>query len=143
MGNAIADDNGANNAVVHSAIIHNTPQRDAVRLSNEQLRKVYEESFLLWLGHWVIAATEDPALPLLFLSAPRLFRHLPALPLFLCLKPGKHAIHASAISIWGSTNPDCPAGLTEWHQKARFNLGTRHPVAKKLYIANTPDGACN
>ena len=112
---------------------------DPVRISDDQFHKVYEESFKMWSALWVIAATSNPPLPASYLSACNAFPHLPALPMNLRLKPTKHTVQAVAHSTWTSTNPDCHHGLTGWRQAAPFNLGTRNPIDKRLFIAKTPD----
>ena len=134
MGDATASDDIMDDGTVGSDTVD-----DPVRISKDQFHKVYEESFKMWHALWIIAATSNPPLPAWYLSACNAFPNLPALPMNLCLKSTKHAIHATAHSTWTSTNPDCRYGLTAWRQAAPFNLGTRHPVEKRLFIAESPD----
>ncbi len=134
MGDIMAgDDTTADDAVGRDTV------DDPVRISNDQFHKVYEETFKMWFASWITAATSKPPLPASYLSACHAFPHLPALPMDLRLKPTKHTVQAVAHSTWTSTNPDCHHGFTAWRQAAPFNLGTRNPIDKRLFIAKTPD----
>ena len=111
-----------------------------MRPSHQHCRTVYEEGFKTWSA--LCAAIGDkPTLPTSYLSADTAFGHLPALPRGLRLKSAKHGIYADGISSWGSTNLGCQHGLFPLRRRAQFLLGTRHPIPKRLIIAESPDDA--
>lgn len=125
-----------------SSITTTSTMGDPVRLSQQKCREAYEDGFKTWSALWA-ATGHDPALPTAYLSAHTAFRHLPALPRGLRLKSDKHTIYANGLSSWGSTTLGCQHGLTRLSRRAQFVLGTRHPVAKRLIIAESPDDAFN
>lgn len=125
-----------------SSVTTSSMMDDQVRINHQKCRQVYEDGFKTWSAFWA-ATGDNPALPAAYLSAHTVFLHLPALPRGLRLKSDKHTIHADGLSSWGSTNLGCQHGLTRLRRKAQFVLGTRHPVPKRLIIAESPDNAFN
>jgi hypothetical protein len=112
---------------------------DDIRLSADEFRRIYEQSFRTWsaLRH---AAIEQPGLPPSYLDISNVFREYPSFPRDLCLKHVKYAKHsqvyATGHSTWASTQPDCKHGLAPFHQQVQIGVVARKPI--QLSVANTP-----
>ena len=113
---------------------------DPVRLSAENFRGIYEQSFRAWSALYH-AAIEQPGLPLSYLDIQSAFRQHPSFPRDLRLEHVKYAkhsqIYATGRSAWGSTQPDCEYGLPPFHQQVQIGVVLRNPIP--LSIAATPE----
>ncbi|KAK4149748.1 hypothetical protein C8A00DRAFT_46692 [Chaetomidium leptoderma] len=113
---------------------------DAVRLSAEDFRGVYEQSFRAWSAFYH-GAIEQRGLPLPYLDIQGAFRQHPSFPRDLRLehvKYPKHSqVYATGRSTWGSTQPDCECdyGLPPFHQQVQIGVVLRNPIP--LSIAAT------
>ncbi|AEO57297.1 hypothetical protein MYCTH_2303275 [Thermothelomyces thermophilus ATCC 42464] len=113
---------------------------DAVRLSAEDFRGVYEQSFREWSAVYH-AAIKQPGLPLSYLAIQSAFRQHPSFPRNLRLEHAKYAkhsqIYATGRSSWASTQPNCEYGLPHFHQQVQINVASRNPIP--LSIGTTPE----
>ncbi|KAK3994377.1 hypothetical protein QBC44DRAFT_391558 [Cladorrhinum sp. PSN332] len=114
---------------------------NAVRLSEEKFRQVYENSFRLWsLYH--TAAIEQPAIPPSYLDIFNAFPNHPSLPRNLNLqriyaRNRKYShIYATGRSTWGSTHPDCEHGLPPFHEQVKFDVLSENPVPLSVKAAS-------
>ncbi|AEO62318.1 uncharacterized protein THITE_2106371 [Thermothielavioides terrestris NRRL 8126] len=112
---------------------------DAVRLSAEKFREIYEQSFRAWsgIGH---DAAEQPGLPHSYLDLQSAFRHYPSFPRNLRLKHVKYARHsqvyATGRSAWGSTKSDCAPGLPSFCQQVEISVVSRSPIPVSVRAAS-------
>jgi hypothetical protein len=113
---------------------------DAVRLSAERFRAIYEESFKRWSGLYLSAAENSP-LPDSYISAHDAFNLFPSFPPGLRLhhtKIAKHSrVHVAASTTWGSTQAACRHGLPSFQQQLQMGVAASSPIP--LSIAKTPE----
>ncbi|KAK4103457.1 hypothetical protein N658DRAFT_547663 [Parathielavia hyrcaniae] len=118
---------------------------DAVRISEQAFRIVYEGSFRLWFRTYE-AAIRNPDLTLLapYLSFSKAFRHFPPFLKGLRIQHSLDRTHnqayATGTTTWWSTNP-CGSKLPPFAMQTRFEIGTRHPFPLHVSIAEEPDCA--
>ncbi|GAB1313560.1 hypothetical protein MFIFM68171_03770 [Madurella fahalii] len=111
---------------------------DAVRLSAEKFRAIYEDSFKVWFGLY-LSAVENPSLPASYLSVEDAFPQQPTFPPCLRLKHTKFRnlsrAYATASSIWGSTKADCRHKLLPFQHQLQIEVALSKPIP--LSIAET------
>lgn len=114
---------------------------DAVRLSAEKFRAIYEDSFNVWSGLY-LSAVENPSLPASYLSVQDAFPQQPTFPRGLRLKHTRFRnlsrVYATASSIWGSTQADCHHKLLPFRQQLQIEVALNNPIP--LSIAETTEG---
>ncbi|KAK4125988.1 hypothetical protein N657DRAFT_662338 [Parathielavia appendiculata] len=104
---------------------------DAVQISEQAFRNVYEDSFTSWYRTYE-AAIRNPDLELLapYLWLDTAFRHFPPLLNGLRIQHSLDRIHnqayATGITTWYSTRA-CAHGFEPFVLHPRFEIGTRHP----------------
>ncbi|KAI1661132.1 hypothetical protein F4813DRAFT_399203 [Daldinia decipiens] len=111
---------------------------DAVRLSADRFRIIYEESFKLWSSLYH-RAIKDPSLPTSYLSLPDLFRLHPSFSNSLVLKHTEYAsyssVYATGSSTWGSQQTNCNYGPPSFRQQVQIDVIAQDPIL--LSIAKT------
>jgi len=100
---------------------------DAVRLSADQFRSIYEESFRTW-ARLYLHVVENSKLPAHVLFVRDIFQHQPSLPCNLSLKHDKRGALATGASIWGSAGSSCGHRLPSFRQPVDIRVAVREPI---------------
>ncbi|KAH7008748.1 hypothetical protein EDB80DRAFT_717336 [Ilyonectria destructans] len=100
---------------------------DAIRLSADQFRSIYEESFKTW-ARLYLRVVENSKLPTHVLFVRDVFRQHPSLPRNLSLKHDKRGALATGASIWGSAAAACGPGLPSFRQPVHIRVAVREPI---------------
>ncbi|KAL6410070.1 hypothetical protein AUP68_06480 [Ilyonectria robusta] len=100
---------------------------DAIRLSADQFRSIYEESFKTW-ARLYLRVVENSKLPTHVLFVRDVFRQHPSLPRNLSLKHDKRGALATGASIWGSAAAACGPGLPSFRQPVHIRVAIREPI---------------
>jgi hypothetical protein len=117
---------------------------DAVRLSAEAFRNVYEASFKLWFTLHR-NAIESPGLPASYLAVHNAFRSHPAFPRDLKLKSAKYEkrtrVYATGSSAWVSAPSDCDHPLPSFHLPLKIEVGLSDPISVSIIVESPERGS--
>ncbi|KAM5354524.1 hypothetical protein ACJ41O_001171 [Fusarium nematophilum] len=104
---------------------------DAVRISTEKFRSIYQDSYRTWARlHRHVA--ETPPLRARALFARACFQQQPFFPRNLSLKYDKRGAYTTGSSVWGSTGAACVDGLPPFRQPVQIKVAAREPVSLSI-----------
>ncbi|KAF2463835.1 uncharacterized protein BDR25DRAFT_383147 [Lindgomyces ingoldianus] len=112
---------------------------DAVRISDDQFRRIYEAGFTLWaqLHH----NSKNSNLPVYCLRLQDAFCMQPFFPRNLNLKQDETRVLATGYSFWELTGADCKYGLPSFRQQVKIGVTAGAPIS--LLITGTQnDSGC-
>lgn len=104
---------------------------DAVRLSADKFRSIYEEGFKTW-ARLYLRVLKNPELPHHVLCVRDAFRQHPFLPRNLSLKRDKRGASATGASIWGTTKAGCDPGLPSFRQPVHIRVAVTEPISLSI-----------
>ncbi|KAM3459115.1 hypothetical protein MY3296_000262 [Beauveria thailandica] len=105
---------------------------DAVRLSDDDFRRVYDFGFRTWADLHALAVSSPAALTFVN-SATDAFLHQPSFPRILCLKKEYERAFATGTSSWSAGGNAC--GLSSFSTPVQIGVTREEPV--KLSIPAT------
>ncbi|KAF2272838.1 uncharacterized protein EI97DRAFT_483213 [Westerdykella ornata] len=104
---------------------------DAIRISDEQFRSIYERSFKRW-ARLYSHVTKDSPPPAYCLFTKDAFSQHPFFPRNLSLKHDNGQVFASGLSVWGSTGATCNHRLPTFRQPVRIGVTRKDPVSLSI-----------
>ncbi|KAF2253675.1 hypothetical protein BU26DRAFT_515998 [Trematosphaeria pertusa] len=104
---------------------------DAVRISAEQFRIIYEAGFRTW-ARLYFHVIKDSQLPAYCLFAQDAFSQQPFFPRNLNLKHDNSRVFATGSSVWGSTGATYGHGLPTFRQPVPIGLTLKDPVSLSI-----------
>ncbi|KAH7248189.1 hypothetical protein B0J15DRAFT_562299 [Fusarium solani] len=113
---------------------------DTIRLSADQFRSIYEESFKTW-ARLYFRVVENSKLPTHVLLVRDVFREHPSLPRNLSLKHDNRGALATGASIWGSAAAACGPGLPSFRQPVHIRVAVREPIPLSISEMGEPKPA--
>jgi hypothetical protein len=104
---------------------------DAIRISVEQFRFIYEADFRVW-ARLYLQANKDTQPPSYCFFPQDAFSQQPFFPRNLSLKHDNGQVFATGSSIWGSTGATCDHGLPTFRQAVRIGVALKDPVSLSI-----------
>ncbi|UPK90980.1 hypothetical protein LCI18_001915 [Fusarium solani-melongenae] len=104
---------------------------DTIRLSADQFRSIYEESFKTW-ARLYFRVVKNSKLPTHVLLVQDVFRQHPSLPRNLSLKHDKRGALATGASIWSSAVAACGPRLPSFRQLVHIRVAIREPISLSI-----------
>ncbi|KAF1955287.1 hypothetical protein CC80DRAFT_447668 [Byssothecium circinans] len=104
---------------------------DAIRISGEQFRLIYEASFRTWARLYLHVITDSQP-PAYCLFAQDAFSQQPFFPRNLSLTHNNSQVFATGSSVWGSTGATCDHGLPTFRQPVRIDVTLKDPVSLSI-----------
>ncbi|OAR03087.1 hypothetical protein LLEC1_07144 [Akanthomyces lecanii] len=105
---------------------------DAVRLSDDDFRRVYDFGFRTWADLYALAVT-SPAAPTFVKAATDAFLHQPSFPRTLRLKNEYERAFATGLSSWSAGGNTC--GLSSFSTPVQIGVTRKEPIKLSISAA--------